>query len=183
MTHRLQQLDTHTGFFLLRNAFSLPRLLFLLRLSPCNQHSDDLEAHDECTSNSAVSICNVHINDTGWKQAKLPVRFGGLGYRSVGDLALPAYFFSRESNRHFVSTIDPPPSDPSVESASDAITTWKSSDLRSSDDLVRQSIWDAPFSSTQVTAMKTILSQHIFKETPKFFSITYTILNFRQPKS
>ena len=46
MTNRKQQLDTHTGFFLLKNAFSLPRLLFLLRSSPCYRHSDDLAAYD-----------------------------------------------------------------------------------------------------------------------------------------
>ena len=65
MTYRLQQLDTHTGFFLLKNALSLHRLLFLLRSSPCYRHSDDLAAYDECTvaqqsrhamSNSTISV-------------------------------------------------------------------------------------------------------------------------------
>ena len=38
MTHRLQQLDMHTGYFLLKSAFSLPRLLFILRfISSMNQ--------------------------------------------------------------------------------------------------------------------------------------------------
>ena len=75
MTHRLQQLDTHTGFFRLKNMFSLPRLLFLLRSSTCYRHSDDLANYDECTRNTAESICNVQFDDGGWKQAKLPVHF------------------------------------------------------------------------------------------------------------
>ena len=91
MTHRLHQLDTRTGFFLLKNAFSLPRLPYLLRSSPCYLESDDLATYDECTRNTAESICNVQFEDTGSKQAKLHARFGGLGLRSAGDLTLQAY--------------------------------------------------------------------------------------------
>ena len=123
MTHRLQQLDTHTGFFILKNAFSLPRLLFLLRSSPCYRHSDDLAPYDECTRTTAESNFNVQFDDTGWKQAKLPVRFGGLRHRFAGDQALPAYLSSRESCRRLVYAILPPPSDRSVECAADVITT------------------------------------------------------------
>ena len=65
-THRLHQLNTHTGLFLLKNAFSLPRLIFLLRSSPCYRHSDDLAAYDECTRNITESISNVQFDDTGW---------------------------------------------------------------------------------------------------------------------
>ena len=129
MTHRLQQLDTHTGFFLLKNAFSLPRLLFLLSSSPCYRHSDDLAAYDKCTRKAAEFIFNVQFDDTDWKQTKLPVRFRGLGHRSDGDLTLPSYLSSRETCRRFVSAILPQPSDPSVESTDDVITTWISSGL------------------------------------------------------
>ena len=154
MIHRLQQLDTLTDLFLHRNAFSLPRLLFLLRSFACYRHSVD---YDECTRITAVLICNVQFDDTDWKQAKLPIRLGGLGLRSAGDLDHPTYFSSHDSSRHLVSDILPPPSDPSVESANDAITTWKSSALWRSDDPVWLSIWYASISSHQVAA---ILSQH-----------------------
>ena len=123
MTIRLQQLDTHTGGFLLKNAFSLPRLLFLLRSSTFYRHLDDLAAYEKCTRNTTESICNVQFDDTGWKQAKLPVCFGGIRLRSAGDLDLPAYLSSRETRQRLVSAILPPPSDPSVESADDVITT------------------------------------------------------------
>ena len=65
---RLHQLDTHTGLFLLKNAFSLPRFLFLLWSLPCYRHSDDIAVYDECTRNTAESFCNVQLDDTGWKQ-------------------------------------------------------------------------------------------------------------------
>ena len=139
MTDRLQQLDTHTGFFPLKTAFSLPRLLFLLRSFPCYSHSDDLAPYDECTRSTAESICNVQFGDTGWNQAKLPVRLGGHGLRSANDLALSAYLASRKSCRRLVSTILPSPSEPSVENTDDVTTIWRSSGLKIPDDPVRQS--------------------------------------------
>ena len=159
MTHHLQQLDTHTGVFLLKNVFSLPHLHILLRSSSCYHHSDDLAVYKECTRNTAELIYNVQFDDTGWKQAKLPVRFGGLGLRSAGDLTLPAYLSSRESCRH-LSAILPPQSDPLVKSADDVITTWTSSGLKIQDDPVRQSNWDSLFCSAQIAALKPILNQH-----------------------
>ena len=142
MAHHLQQLDTNTGLFLLVNAFSLPRLLFLLWSSPCYRHSDDLAPYDECTRNTPESIRNVQFDDTGWKQVKLSVRFGGLVLRSADHLAIPAYLYSCESCRCLVSAILPP-SDPSVESADDVMTTWTSSGLIIPDDPVKQSNWDS----------------------------------------
>ena len=159
MTHRLHQLDTHTGFFLLKNAFSLPRLLFLLRSSPCYCHFVDLAPYDECTSNTAESICNVQFDDTDWKQVKLPVIFGGLGLRSANDLALPAYLPSREACRRLASTILQPPSEPSAEMADDVITTKTSSGLSAPDDPANHSNWDSLLCSAKVAGMKPILSQ------------------------
>ena len=160
MTHRLQHLDTHMDFFLLKNAFSLPRLLFLLRSSPCYRHSDDLAPYDECTRNTAESICNVQFDDTGWKQASVPVRFGSLRLRSADDLALPPSLSSCESCQRLVSAILPPPSDPSVKDADDVIATRTSSGLKMQDDPIRQSNWDSLFCSAQVAALKPILNQH-----------------------
>ena len=87
MAHRLQQLDTHAGFSLLKKAFSPHHLLFLVRSSPYYRHSDDLTPYDECTRNTAESICNVQFVDTGWKRARQPVGLGRLGFWST--LSLP----------------------------------------------------------------------------------------------
>ena len=160
LTHRLQQLDTNTSVFLLKNAPSLPSLLFVLRSSHCYCHSDDIAPHDECIRNTAESIRNVQFDDTVWKQAKLPVRFGGLGLRSVVDQALPAHLSSRESCRRTHHAKFPPPSDPSVENADDVITTLASSDLKIPEDPVRQSNLDFLLCSALVAALKPILKQH-----------------------
>ena len=110
--------------------------------------------------NTAELICNVQFDDTGWKQAKLPVDFGGFGLRSAGDLALPGYLSACESCRHLISATLPPPSEPSVENADNVITTWTSSDITIPDDPVRQSNWDSLLCSAQVAALKPISNQH-----------------------
>ena len=160
MTHRLLQLDAHTGFFLLKTAFSLTRLLFLLRSSPCYRHSDDLAPYGECTRSTAESICNVLFDDTCWKQGKQAVRFGGIRLRSASDLALSAYLSSRECDRRLASTILHPPSVFSVEIADDVITTWTSSGLGISDDPVRQFNWVSMLCSAHVAAFMPTLIQH-----------------------
>ena len=159
MTHRLQQLDKHTGFFVLKNALPLLRLLFLLRSSPCYRHSDDLAPYDECTRNTSVLICNVQFDDTVWKQARLPVSFGGLCFRSADDLFIQAYLSSRESCRRLASTMLPLPSDTSFENAGDIFSTCTSSRLKIPVDSVRQSNLDSQLCFAQVAALKPILSQ------------------------
>ena len=47
---------------------------------------------------------NVRLSDDAWMQACLPVRFGGLGVRSVESLALPCFLASTESSRELVAS-------------------------------------------------------------------------------
>ena len=56
---------------------------------------------------SAESICNVTLDISGWQQAKLPVRYGGLGLRSCKDLSLPAYLSSHASSRFLRQSVLP----------------------------------------------------------------------------
>ena len=114
----------------------------------------------KCTRKKEESISDVQFDDTGWKQAKLPVHFRGLRLRSAGDLALPAYLSSRESCRLLVSAILPKPSDPSVKIADGVITTWTPAGSKITDHPVRQWNWDSMLFSAQVAALKPILSQH-----------------------
>ena len=42
MSSRLLLIDFHPAVFLLRNCFSIPKLLYILRSSPCNESPDEL---------------------------------------------------------------------------------------------------------------------------------------------
>ena len=50
-------------------------------------------------------LTNVQLDDQDWRQASLPVRFGGLGLRSVGSLALPCYLSSVNKSQVLVRAI------------------------------------------------------------------------------
>ena len=82
-------LDDHPGHFLLKNAFSPPRLLF----APCHHHPELLAEYDVTTRSTTEALFNIHIDDNSWSQAKLPVRYGGLELRTAAYLALPAFMY------------------------------------------------------------------------------------------
>ena len=43
----VEKLDAHYGFFMLKNCFSLPKLLYFLRTSTCFNHPALLEKYDK----------------------------------------------------------------------------------------------------------------------------------------
>ncbi|CAE1249357.1 unnamed protein product [Acanthosepion pharaonis] len=83
MTEKLQLIDAHPALFLLKNSFSLPSSLYTLRSAPCYLEQNFLNEIDITIKRCAELICNVNFADTGWRQAKLSLSFGGLGLRSA----------------------------------------------------------------------------------------------------
>ena len=69
----------------------LVKLVFLLRGAPYVLELEALESFDMSIRSCAGAICNTIIDYSGWLQAKLSVRLGGLGLGSVFDISLSAY--------------------------------------------------------------------------------------------
>ena len=65
------------------------------------------DSFDTLIRSSAESICNVVFDNSGWQQAKLPVKFGGIGLRSSVDISLPAYLSSLASSRSITQSVLP----------------------------------------------------------------------------
>ena len=103
MNDRIVLLDGHPGLFLLKNAFSLSRLLLTLRSAPCHHHPE-LAEYDVITRSTTEALCNIHLDDNSWSQSKLPVRYGGLGLRTAADLSLPAFLSSRAASKVWLTT-------------------------------------------------------------------------------
>ena len=63
-------------------------------------------------------LANIHVNDLNWIQASLPVKDGGLGIRSVGLLAPPAFLASAAATQDLQAQLLPVgcPSDPYIDS-------------------------------------------------------------------
>ena len=90
---RLESLDSHDALFLLKNVFYIPKLLYLLRTS-FSYLSPILKDFDQCMKFSLENITNCNLDVRTFRQATLPVKFGGLGVRRVGDIFLPAFIAS-----------------------------------------------------------------------------------------
>lgn len=93
LAERLKHLNTHDAFYLLKHCFSLPMLMYTLRSAPCYD-SELINQYDESIRSTLQAILNVSLTDDGWRQAKLPVKHGGLGVLSASDIALPAFLAS-----------------------------------------------------------------------------------------
>ena len=98
MSDRVLLLD---GIFLLKKAFSLPRLPSTLRTAPCHHHPVLLAEYDKVTRSTTEKLCNVYFDDGSCLQARPPVRHGGHGLRTETDLALPAFLASHSASNIF----------------------------------------------------------------------------------
>jgi hypothetical protein len=90
---RLQLLSSHDALVLLKHSLGGPKLQHVLRTSPCCDHPT-LQLIDETLKSAVTKICNITLSDNQWIQASLPVRYGGLGVRSVSMLASSAFLAS-----------------------------------------------------------------------------------------
>ena len=104
---RLRCLHAHDALCLLRHAFAIPKLLYVIRTSPCFL-SPELQEFDSLVRSLLSAILNICLNDSAWTQASLPIRCGGLGVRSATQLAPSAYLASAAGSADLVRQIVPP---------------------------------------------------------------------------
>ena len=71
LSENVSKLDAHYGLYLLKNCFSLPKLLYFLRTNPCFEEWDLLQQYDSIIRKSLFKICNVNFNESSYTQAIL----------------------------------------------------------------------------------------------------------------
>ena len=91
MAGRLEQIDVHKAFLWIKNCFVLPKLLYVLHVSPSYLNSAKLGAFGHTICETVSKISNVAFNDAASMQAMLRVKQGGLGFRRAFDIALPGF--------------------------------------------------------------------------------------------
>ena len=106
LSKRLELMPSHDCLYLLRNVLTAPRMMYLLRSVPCTD-SPELPLYDDVLRESLVTTLNIDLDDDRWNQALLPVRWGGLGIRSVVSLAPSAYIASAASTAELTSSLLP----------------------------------------------------------------------------
>ena len=92
---------------LLRYSFAIPKVLHVLRSSPCFT-STHLSDFDDLLRDILSDITNVILElGPAWLQASLPVRAGVIGISSAAQLALSAYLVSAAGCANLVQQILP----------------------------------------------------------------------------
>ena len=94
LSKRLKLLDVHPALCIFKSSVSAPRFNYLLRTCKSFLAPDLLDRVDELFRSTVESITNARLDVMSWKQASLPLSFGGLGIRKSSDLAYPAYLSS-----------------------------------------------------------------------------------------
>ena len=145
---RLKLLHTHDALCLLRNAFILPKVLYILRTSPCFK-SDLLSVFHDVQRSLFEDICSIHLDDPGWLQESLPITSGGLGIRSVALFVPSAYLASAAGSSSTTLTILPTrlASSPELSHHQEALQLWSSNHSAPPPtglEASKQSAWDAP---------------------------------------
>ena len=105
MTSKLEVLNPHQAFVLLKNAFTIPKLQYALRASPAYLYGEELSIFDRALFDSLMRVANVSLEGDVCKLAGLPVSFGGLGCRRAVGIALPSFIASMNSVGELVETI------------------------------------------------------------------------------
>ena len=90
---------------MLKNCFSLPKLLYFLRTSTCSNHPALLDKYLKIMRDRLSKVCNVNVEDISSTQLALPAEMGGLGVSSASLLALPAFVASAFGACDFLTTI------------------------------------------------------------------------------
>ena len=100
---RLQLISAHDALVLLRASYSAPKLMHVIRSSPCAGHTL-LSDIDNSLRMTLSIITNVNITDEQWRQTSLPVKAGGIGVRSVMSIA-PSAFLSSSTTTQQLQTL------------------------------------------------------------------------------
>jgi hypothetical protein len=145
---RLHLLHSHDALLILKNALSAPKVLYLLRCSPCFGNIR-LRDFDTIMRAALSTITNCNLDDAAWDQASLPVKEGGLGIRSVAALAPSAFLASAASTRLLQASLLPVSFQVSDTEVGNALSFWSSrghpNTIPTGLDEGFQSSWDGPW--------------------------------------
>ena len=146
LVSRLELIEPHIAMILLKNCFSIPKLMYILRTSAAFKFLANLNMIDNIVRKGLSSITNVDFDDEAWQQATLPVRHGGLGIRKTVDIAPSAFLASHFATESLVARIlQHTPLDRRPD-PQDALRCWQERlpEALLPEDKTRQKFWDEP---------------------------------------
>ena len=105
MTSKLEVLNPHQAFVLLKNAFAIPKLLYVLRASPAYLCREVLLIFDRALFDSLGRVANLSLEGDVCKQVWFLANFSRLGCKRAGDIPLPSLLASKNSVGELMETI------------------------------------------------------------------------------
>ena len=108
LRERFRYITCHDAYLLLRHSLAIPKLVYLLRTSPCFL-SPSLKIYDDELKTTICSSFNIQLaeSDSSWIQSTLPVNCGGLGIQSAVQLAPSAFLASAAASSELARMILP----------------------------------------------------------------------------
>ena len=97
-------LNSHDALFLLIKCFGHSKIMHLLRTN-FSIDPEFLHNYDNLSRFALELIYGQKVTDQQWLDASRPIKFGGIGLRSVYDLHLPAYLSSRFASQDLTQTL------------------------------------------------------------------------------
>ena len=142
---RLSKFSTQDALTLLKHAFAIPKVLYILRTAP-SFLSPILKDFDSYLRSLLSEVINVDLSDDlAWLQASLPVRAGGIGIRSAVQLAPSTYLASAAGCKDIIQHLIPSFSACSFVNL--ALQEWSTGHSHSpplGTDAIKQKSWDKP---------------------------------------
>ena len=83
--------DSQKQYVLLRSTLSIGKFWYLLRTTPCTEHSGVLREFDAVTRSALNDLLGTVLSNSSYLQATLPVSASGLGLRNSFDHSSAAY--------------------------------------------------------------------------------------------
>lgn len=140
--NRLENLSSHSAYFLLKNCFAIPKLNYLIRSSPAWIHSVFINRFDSIIRSTLEKILNIKMDNKIWIQASLPTSRGGLGIRQLKDIALPAFLSSSFGTVNLVSQILHTSDENIICHLHEAVESWNVLNNSSPTNTSHQKHWD-----------------------------------------
>ena len=97
LVSRLELIESHQSFVLIKNCFAIPKLQYVHRVIPAYIQVDNLSRLDRSLVAALAAVSNVSLGGQSLAQAALPV--------GLGDIALPAFISSLHSISELVEAV------------------------------------------------------------------------------
>ena len=150
LLQRTASLPCQTAFFLIKNCFFVPKLMYVLRASPDLKHTDLLDEIDTLVCLELERIFNCIISDVSFSQICLPTKQGGFGLQKTSTLSSSAFIASFVSTENLRHRLAPEISNPGL--FNEAVDHWESLSNHRFEDLApqcAQKFWTKPIYEQQ----------------------------------